>query len=68
MNKYLVTLTAPSLGLMDQPLDYIKPYIIEADGLDSLGEYIDEKLMRKFALEFNVSLPSIKILFASGIK
>lgn len=68
MNKYLITLTAPSLGLMDQPLDYIKPYIIESDNLDNLTYYVDEKLMRQFALEFKVNLSSVKVLFAAKIK
>lgn len=68
MNKYLIGLTAPSLCLMNQPENYIEPYIVEANNLDELGQYVDNYLMRKFALDFKVALSNVKILFASKIR
>ena len=68
MNKYLVGLTAPSLGLMSDPPNHIKSYVVEAEDLNSLGNYIDNKLTRKFALEFSSTLSEVKILFAAKIK
>lgn len=68
MEKYLVSLTVPSLGLMSDPPNYIKTYVVEAKNLDSLSEYIDNKLMRNFSLEFNSILANVRILFVAKIK
>ena len=68
MNKYLIGLAAPSLGLMNDPPHYIKPYVVESNTLEDLGSYVDEKLTRKFALEFNTALSDVEILFAAQIK
>lgn len=68
MEKYLITLAAPSLGLLFEPEFYIEPYIVEANDLDELGNYVDNKLMRKFSLDFKVDLDKVRILFAAKVK
>lgn len=66
MKKYLVILTAPSMHMMNEPYDYIKPYIIQDNG--HLIDDINERLMRYFALEFKVPLKDVNILSMAAIK
>jgi hypothetical protein len=68
MTKYLVILTAPSLGLMDDPYDYFHPYIVVANNEEELNDYIQEKLSRQFSLAYKVSLSSVETIYVSKIK
>ena len=68
MNKYLVILTAPSLGLWEQPYDYIHPYLVSANSNKEVHEYIDDKLSRKFSLDYKVPLTSVETIFVSKVK
>ena len=68
MKKYLITLAAPSLGLIHENENYIEPYIVSAENLDDLSFYVDNKLMRKFALDYKVALSDVRILFATALK
>lgn len=67
MKKYLVILTAPSMHLMNQPDNYIKPYIVKSNE-KSIGDYVDNFLMRKFALDYKVPLADVRIISASLLK
>lgn len=71
MDKYLIILTAPSLHLVNDPNDYIEPYIIsfsKGTTLDRVGEYVDEILIRKFSWQYSVALSDVRILAAAKIK
>lgn len=68
MKKFIVTLTAPSVGLIGEGDNYFEPYIVEAPNLDELSRYVDNKLMRKFAITHRVSLSDVRILFAAVVK
>lgn len=68
MEKYFVTLTSPSHHMMNEPYNYVKAYEVQAKNVDEAATFVDEKLMRDFALEFKVALSSVRILFASKIK
>lgn len=71
MNKYLVILAAPSLHLPNDPQNYIEPYVLNFDsdkGEVYISKYVDEILMRKFALDYSVALSDVRILAAAKIK
>lgn len=71
MDKYLVVLAAPSLHLMSEPDNYIEPYMVEfkkGTSLDEIGHYVNEKLMRKFSLQYSVGLNDVRILAAARVK
>lgn len=71
MDKYLVILTAPSLHLMNEPANYIEPYVLEfkrGTSLEEIGIYVDEKLTRRFSMQYSVGLKDIRILAAAKIK
>lgn len=71
MDKYLVILTAPSLHLMNEPSDYIEPYIVKftkGTSLERVGKYVDEILIRQFSWQYSVALSDIRILAAAKIK
>ena len=71
MDKYLIILTAPSFHFVNEPDDYIEPYIVsfaKGTSLDRVGEYVDEILMRKFSWQYSVALSDIRILAAAKIK
>lgn len=67
MKKYLVILMAPSMHFMNDPDNYICPYIVNATD-DTISEIVDEKLMRMFALDYKVPLVDVRVLAASIIK
>ena len=67
MKKYLVILTAPSMHFMNDPDNYVCPYIVKATE-DTISEIVDEKLMRKFSLDYKVPLVDVRVLAASIIK
>lgn len=66
--KYLVILTAPSLHLMNEPENYTETYIVQGSNIDDVGMYVDEKLMREFALKYKVALNDVRILAAAKVK
>lgn len=68
MKKYLITLSAPSLGLISESDYYIEPYIVQSDSLEDLSTFVDEKLMRKFASDYKVALSDVRIVFAAPLK
>lgn len=68
MKKQLVILTAPSLGYMNENSDYIEPFLVSFSNSDELANYINEKLIRKFALKYKVALSDVKILFTAPLK
>lgn len=67
MKKYLVILVAPSMHFMNDSDNYTCPYIVNATE-DTISEIVDERLMRKFALDYKVPLVDVRILAASIIK
>lgn len=68
MKKQLVILAAPAPGYLCERDSYIEPYIISFSDLDELALYVDEKLMRQFALKYNVSLSDVIIIFTAPLK
>lgn len=68
MTDYIVALTSPSHALMFEPDNYFKVYRVTSPDLDSLSDYVDNYLMRMFALEFNVMLTNVRVLFAAKVK
>ena len=67
MKKYLVVLTAPSMHFMSDPINHTKAYVVEAED-NTIGEYVDERLMRKFALDYKVKLSEVRILAAGLLR
>lgn len=67
MNKYLIILTAPSMHLMNQSDNFIEPYVVKSTEED-IGNYVDNFLTRKFALDYKVPLADVRILAASIVK
>lgn len=71
MDKYLVILAAPSLHLISEPTDYIEAYTVEfskGTSLDTVGDYVDERLMRAFSIKYSVGLDEVRILAAAKCK
>lgn len=71
MNKFLVILAAPSMHFFGQEDNYIEPYIVEftkETTMEQITQYIDEKLMRKFSLDYSVSLKDVRIVAAARVK
>lgn len=67
MNKYLIVLMAPSMHFMNEKDYYKKAYVVEATA-DKISNYVDEKLMRLFALDFKIDVSQVRILAAAQIK
>jgi hypothetical protein len=68
MENYIVTLTSPSHSMVYEPQFFTKAYKVKAKNLNEASEYVDEKLMRDFALEFKVAVSDVRILFAAKVK
>lgn len=71
MEKYLVILSAPSLHLINEAENYIEPYIIEfkkETPWEKIVEYVDERLMRAFSLQYSVELSKVSIYAAAKLK
>ena len=67
MNKYLVILTAPSMRFMNEKYNYSKAYVVESTE-NEISNYVDEKLMRLFALDCKVAVSQVRVLAAALIK
>ena len=55
------------MHFMNDPINHTKAYVVEAED-NVIGGYVDEKLMRKFALDYKVQLSEVRILAAGLLR
>lgn len=71
MEKYLIILTAPSLHLINEPPYYTEPYVLsfkKGTSLETIGNYVEEKLMRNFCMKYSIALADVRISAAARLK
>lgn len=71
MEKYLIILVAPSLHLINEASCYAEPYVLsfkKGTPIETITNYIDERLMREFCMKYSVALADVRISAAARLK